>query len=69
MPFFLARIAASVPEYLGYSPGKMMVYRFSGITPVALNPDMIVCGVIARLHAIDRSCENWYIVTNTVSYK
>ena len=63
MPFFLARIAVGVFESLGRSPGSVMAYRFSGKIPVALNPDMIARGVIAWFHAIDRSFENWYIVT------
>ena len=56
---FLARIAVGVFESLGHSPGTVMAYQFSGKIPVALNPDMIVHCVIAWLHAIDRSCENW----------
>ena len=48
-----------VPDGLGPSPGSEVAYLFTGKTPVALKPEIMLQGVIALRHATESSCEIW----------
>ena len=59
IPCFSASTAVGVPDGLGLSPGSEIAYLFTGKTPVALKPEVMLRGVIALLHATESSCETW----------
>lgn len=57
MPPLSARTAVGV-LVSGLLPGTLIALRFRGNTPVALNPEIIVCGVIALDQAAEKREEN-----------
>ena len=57
IPLLSASFAVGVLDSLGGSPGREIAYLLTGKTPAALNPAVMLRGVIAWLHASASSCE------------
>ena len=63
IPSLCAKTAVGVFVIPGFSPGILIALRLKGKSHAALNPEIMVLGIIALDQAAEKILENWYKVT------